>query len=43
MINTVTADTVVVADADHFEFIIRNLLSNAIKVQRAGWRSFDKR
>jgi signal transduction histidine kinase len=36
VINTVTADTVVVADADHFEFIIRNLLSNAIKFSEQG-------
>lgn len=36
IINTVAADTVVKADADHFEFIIRNLLSNAIKFSKAG-------
>jgi signal transduction histidine kinase len=36
MINTVVADTLVIADADHFEFIIRNLLSNAIKFSKPG-------
>jgi signal transduction histidine kinase len=36
IINTVAADTVVIADADHFEFIIRNLLSNAIKFSKPG-------
>lgn len=36
IINTVAADIVVTADADHFEFIIRNLLSNAIKFSKAG-------
>lgn len=36
IINTVAANTVVIADADHFEFIIRNLLSNAIKFSKPG-------
>jgi signal transduction histidine kinase len=36
IINAVAADTVVIADADHFEFIIRNLLSNAIKFSKPG-------
>jgi signal transduction histidine kinase len=34
--NTITEDVIVLADADHFEFIIRNLLSNAIKFSTAG-------
>lgn len=36
IINTVAADTIVIADADHFEFIMRNLLSNAIKFSKPG-------
>ncbi len=34
--NSVPADTVINADAAHFDFIVRNLLSNAIKFTRNG-------
>jgi signal transduction histidine kinase len=36
LINHVPGNTVVLADEDHFEFIIRNLLSNAIKFSKRG-------